>query len=137
MRQYILFLISIVFFTVSCQQRPESKNTSEGIPYEVSIDITSPGEDELALQGEFMHLHVVFSHLYNEPIQHVKVELLDSRGEVAESLFEETVAEPSGIYTYHYMGYMPAETGEFTLRAVTSDQDQEHEQSVTRTFRVK
>ena len=115
----------------------EDQGKPEGIPYEVDIDITSPGEDELALKGQHMHLHVVFSHQYNEPIQHVKVELLDSTGAVIENLFEERVNEPSGVFTYHYMGYKPSEAGLLTLRAFSSDQNQEHEQSSTRNFNVK
>lgn len=108
-----------------------------GGDYPVSVTIMKPSEGEAVNAGEVLHVHVEFAHENNETIHHVKVEVLDTDGNVVSTLAEEHVHEASGAYSFHNMDYTPDAAGSFVLRAVTLNHDKSIEKHAMANFTVQ
>ncbi|MEO0776762.1 MAG: hypothetical protein AAFW73_25630 [Bacteroidota bacterium] len=101
--------------------------------YDASITIMSPAADAMVTVDEVAHVHVDFTRPDNKILHNIKVEILDAEGNVVKTLVDDHVHEASP-YTFHSNEFIPTGHGAYTLRAITTDDAEEHEVKAESSF---
>ena len=120
MKKFILFFAILGMAFTSCQK---DETPEESAPYEVNITIVRPEAGQINMTVAPVGIEVNFERGPNEIIHFVKIEVLDSDGNLVETLLDEH-AHVEGSYSYlNDQGFTANEKGEYTLRASSSDME--------------
>ena len=122
MKNIFLLLAFLSIASSSCKD----DDTTDTSDYTVTININNPADNSTHNISEMIPLEVVFGRGTDEIIHHVKIELIDSNGDIVSTVLEEH-AHQAGSYTYsNDTAFSISDAGDYKVRASSHDMSNNH-----------
>jgi len=124
MKNLLMLFVCLSMISFSCKDDDDHSHNDDN--YEVTININNPTANSTHNVSEMIPLEVVFSRGAEEVIHHVKIELVDSDGNVVEEIYKDHVHE-AGSHTYSKDdAFSINDAGTYTIKASSHDMEDHH-----------